>query len=97
MKITCPDCKGTGLQMPLCDGTCTTCNGKAEIERVAPPPTHPVMPDTTDGRLVQELLDREDLTDWESGFCVSVERQVADGRVLSEKQRNKIEQILNKG
>jgi len=97
MKITCPDCIGTGLQLPLCDGPCVTCSGKAEIERAVALPTVPRLPDTLDGRLVVELLDREDLSDWEASFCVSVEQQVAAGSALSEKQRTKIKQILNKG
>jgi hypothetical protein len=52
------------------------------------------LPDSENGRLVAKLLDIEDLNDWETNFTVSVEKQVRAGRMLSLKQRNKIEQIL---
>ena len=80
--------------MPLCDGTCVACKGAGEIEKVFPKRQGPHLPDTSDGDLVRQLCDKEDLSDWETNFCVSVERQVAAGGTLSPKQVSKIRQIL---
>lgn len=35
----------------------------------------------------------DDLTEWESGFVESVEEQSDDGKMLTEKQMNKLERI----
>ena len=96
MKITCEECKGTGLEMPLCDGPCPVCNGSGQVERVFAKANNSLkpLPMNEDGVLVQQLLDKEYLSEWETDFCISVEKQVRQGRALTEKQRNKIREIV---
>jgi len=97
MKITCPSCKGTGLQLPLCDKTCELCHGAATIEK-AMKPTKKLkpLPANDDGALVQQLLDRDSLSEWETNFTISIEQQVRAGRALTEKQVEKAEEILER-
>ena len=51
----------------------------------------------SDADLVKALLDVEEgLTGWELDFADSIAKQVEAGRELSDKQREKIEQILER-
>jgi RecJ-like exonuclease len=94
MKITCPECKGTGLRMPLCDAECPECEGSGNKEKIFEKKEKVKYPDTEDGELVGRLMDEEDLNDWEIKFCNSVGIQVMAGKSLTDKQRNKIREIL---
>ena len=96
-KVTCMECQGTGLKMPLCDGPCPHCDGSGNVDKVyKKKPKRPELPDTPDGRLVDQLCEKDRLSDWETDFCVSVEKWVLAGKDLTDKQQKKIKEILSR-
>jgi hypothetical protein len=99
MKKTCPECKGTGLKMPLCDSDCPDCGGEGQVE-VEPHKydDHEYeWPDTEDGRQLQLLNDKDNLSDWEITFCNGVTDWVLkQDRSLTGKQLETIKKILRK-
>jgi hypothetical protein len=95
LQIACPDCKGTGLQLPLCDGPCSDCGGSGQIVKEFKDKDSNPLPDTPDGKLVSQLCDLDELNDWETEFCIDMESWV-EHRSLTTAQRSKINQILEK-
>lgn len=57
----------------------------------------PGVNDKTGYEKVSDLLDiDEGLSEWEIDFAESVVKQLEDGRQLTEKQKSKLDQILDK-
>ena len=96
MRITCQERRGTGLRLPRCDAECTLCEGTGQLDKIFVKAGVPVLPDTEDAAQVRLLLDKERLGDWETDFTISVEKRVIAGDILTDRQRRKIKEILER-
>jgi hypothetical protein len=92
--MDCPICKGTGLVGPRMDSNCfnPACSD-GQVKEV--PRTPRFSDDSDDACLVHDLCECLDLTKWEIDFCNSVCDRMDEGKDLTEKQRDKIREILN--
>lgn len=95
MKYPCPACQGTGLRMPLCDGPCENPDCKnGQVDKVFEKKFCDFA-DMEDDDLVSRLWEIENLNDWEYEFRDSVTDWIIENS-LTDKQRKKVEQILEK-
>ena len=96
MSVICVLCDGTGLAFPRFDSDCPVCNGRGQVEspKELHIPTPVVINDDCD--MANALCDLEDCSDWEANFAESIYRQVRAGRALTDAQKDKGQEILER-